>query len=100
MITHLAGTILALYVAWEKGAHNMARNISAVTDARSIHSIVEDTMGVDQLYDIMNVLRNQYNRTTDRARRAGMGKVIDAAASTVVNDFRRYYLQHNEGDSD
>ncbi len=78
----------------------MARNISAVADSRSIHSIVENTMGVDQLYDIMNVLRSQYNRTTDRARRSGMARVIDVAATTVVNDFRRYYLQHSEEDSD
>jgi hypothetical protein len=78
----------------------MARNTLALAEARSIHSIVESTMGVDQLYDIMNVLRSRYNRTTDRARRAGMARVIDVAANTVVKDFRRYYMQHSEGDSD
>jgi hypothetical protein len=68
--------------------------------ARNISTVVENTMGVDQLYEIMNVLRSRYNRTTDRARRAGMARVIDVAATGVVSDFRRYYLQHSEGDSD
>ena len=75
----------------------MARNFSTIAGAASIQSIVEKTVGVDQLYDIMNVLRTRYDRTTDRARRAGMARVIDVAASRIVNDFHRYSLQYDEG---
>jgi hypothetical protein len=78
----------------------MGRNILAADHGTSIHTIVRDTLGVDQLYTIMSVLRGQYNRTTDRVRRARMGRVIDVAANAVVNDFHRYYVQHNEEDSD
>jgi hypothetical protein len=72
----------------------------AVEEAGLVHSIVKDTLGVDQLFTIMSALRAQYNKTTDRKRRARMGRLIDIAADTVVNDYRRYCLQHNEEDSD
>jgi hypothetical protein len=75
------------------------RNL-AVYDSGSVQTIVKETLGVDQLYSIMSELRGRYNRTTDRARRARMRRVIDVAAIGVVNDFRRYYVQHNEEDSD
>jgi hypothetical protein len=71
----------------------------AVEDTGSVQAIVRDTLGVDQLYAVMNVLRGQYNRTTDRARRARMGRIIDVAARTVVSDYHRYYMQHSEESS-
>jgi len=38
------------------------------------------TLGVDRMFAVMDVWRGRYNRTTDRARRARMRRVIDAAA--------------------
>jgi hypothetical protein len=61
------------------------RNLAAY-DSRFVHTVVKDTLGVDQLYAIMGALRDQYNRTTDRARRSRMRRVIDFAASSVVKD--------------
>lgn len=72
----------------------------AVYNTRYVQTIVRDTLGVDQLYTIMGALRGEYHRTTDRRRRARMRRIIDAAANSVVNDYRRYYVQHNEEDSD
>ena len=77
----------------------MGKSTSVARHAGSVHAAVKDTLGVDQLYAVMNVLRGQYNRTTDRARRARMGRVIDVAARTVVSDFHRYYMQHSEESS-
>ena len=95
------GTILAYReVRKQKELGKMETNTLVMNTGKSIRTIVKDTMGVDQLYTIMNVLRSQYNRTTDRGRRTRMARVIDVAAAAVVHDFRRCYLEHNEEDSD